>query len=187
LLWVFLWRSSLWKIYGAISKKKITHSCSVLDLCFVGIQSTLKQRSYKGSVFETQTDNFFLSDLSIEISLKYPSWSMARFVLRIWQGHTCWVWKGFNTGHWGLHWVWWDLHRIIAWVFLVPERIWGEVDVDSVSRGTSGKLTGWWTGTTGGIGRFHLRQTIISEQFPEFGETSIDESMAGKIGLFGYW
>jgi hypothetical protein len=26
-----------------------------------------------------------------------------RFVLRIWQGHTCWVWKGFNTGHWGLH------------------------------------------------------------------------------------
>jgi hypothetical protein len=34
-----------------------------------------------------------------------PSGSMARFVLRIWQGHTCWAWKGFNTGHCGLHWV----------------------------------------------------------------------------------
>jgi hypothetical protein len=42
-------------------------------------------------------------------------------------------------------------------------------------------------GTTDGIGRIHLRQTIISEQFPEFGETGIDESMSGQMGLYGYW
>jgi hypothetical protein len=37
-----------------------------------------------------------------------------------------------------------------------------------------------------GIGRLHLRQTIVSEQFPEFGETGADERMAGKMGLYGY-
>jgi hypothetical protein len=38
-----------------------------------------------------------------------------------------------------------------------------------------------------GIGRLHIRQTIISERFPEFGQTGADESMAGKMGLCGYW
>jgi hypothetical protein len=38
-------------------------------------------------------------------------------------------------------------------------------------------------GTIGGIGR----QTIIFERFAGFGETGIDESMAGKMGLRGYW
>jgi hypothetical protein len=33
-------------------------------------------------------------------------------------------WKGFGIGHWGLHWVRWDPHRIIACVFLVAYYHW---------------------------------------------------------------
>jgi hypothetical protein len=53
--------------------------------------------------------------------LKYGSVCFL-FVLWIWQGHTCWVWQEFNTRHWGLHWVWWDLDQIIAWVILVASH-----------------------------------------------------------------
>jgi hypothetical protein len=42
-------------------------------------------------------------------------------------------------------------------------------------------------GTTSGIGRVHLRQTIIFERFPEFGQTGADEDMAGKMEFCGYW
>jgi hypothetical protein len=36
------------------------------------------------------------------------------------------------------------------------------------------------------IERLHLRQTIVSEHLPEFGQTGADESIAGKMELCGY-
>jgi hypothetical protein len=64
-----------------------------------------------------------ISYCCIEDSLD-RSWNMAQFVLRIWQRHIYCGWKVFSVGNWGLHWVWWDLHRIIAWVFLVAYHHW---------------------------------------------------------------
>jgi hypothetical protein len=45
----------------------------------------------------------------------------------------------------------------------------------------------YWSMSGHDIRRLHPRQTIIFEQFPEFGYTGVDENMAGKMGLCGYW
>jgi hypothetical protein len=52
--------------------------------------------------------------------------------------------------------------------------------VDSVSRGTGRKWTGRWAGTTGGIGRLHLLQTIVTERFPELARPALMRAWQAK-------